>query len=77
MTTQAWKRAPKIKRIEGQMFAAIVGPIRKQPQTALRARGRGFETVQLDDAGNVIESPPRCCNGVVLHAPNCKTWGIT
>ncbi len=62
------------KAIEAEMIAAIVGPVRKQPQTALRMRGNAFETVQLDDDGNVIEPPPRCCYGGALHAPNCKYW---
>lgn len=62
------------KRLEDDLFAAICGPVRKLPQTALRARGNGFEVVELDDAGNIIEPPPRCCYGVVMHAPNCKFW---
>lgn len=63
--------------LERQIEAAMFGPVRKQRQTALRVRGRQFETVELDDAGNIIEPPPRCCYGVVLHAPNCKTWSVT
>lgn len=63
------------KQMEEQLFAAIVGPPRKQRQTALRVRGNGYETVELDDDGKIIEPPPRCCYGTVLHAPNCKTWG--
>lgn len=63
------------KQMEQELFAAITGPPQKRRQTALRARGSGFETVELDEAGNVIEPPPRCCYGTVLHAPNCKTWG--
>lgn len=39
---------------------AFMGPPRKQRQTALRVRGRAFETVELDDSGRVIE-PPRPC----------------
>jgi hypothetical protein len=58
------------------MEAMMGGPAPKQPQTALRMRGNSFETVKLDDAGNVIEPPPRCCWGTFIHAPNCKTWGI-
>ncbi len=63
------------KQMEAELFATICGPARKQPQTALRVRGNGFETVEIDDAGKIIEPPPRCCYGVGLHAPNCKTWG--
>lgn len=63
------------KQMEADLFAAIAGPPSKQRQTALRARGNGFETVELDDDGKVIEPPPRCCYGGALHAPNCKTWG--
>lgn len=65
------------KQMEEQLFATITGPPRKQRQTALRVRGRSFETVDLDDDGKVIEPPPRCCYGVGLHAPNCKSWGVT
>lgn len=44
------------------------GPIPNPRATALRLRGRSFETVELDDAGNVIEPPPRCwkCGSVLL-----------
>lgn len=45
------------KKIESMLFDQICGPVRKRPQTALRVRGRSFETVELDDAGNVIEPP--------------------
>ncbi len=62
------------KDIESQMFTAICGAPRKQPQRALRLRGNGLETVELDGAGNIIEPPPPCCYGSVLHAPNCKFW---
>lgn len=24
-----------------------------------------------------IGTPPRCCHGSVIHAPNCPTWGVT
>lgn len=65
------------KKLEDLFMAAVMGgPVRKQPQRAIRRRGNGFETVDLDDAGNVIEPPPRCCYGTVLHAPNCKSWGV-
>lgn len=64
-----------VKQMEQELFATITGPPQNRRQTALRARGNGFETVELDEAGNVIEPPPRCCYGTVLHAPNCKTWG--
>lgn len=66
------------KQMEEQLFATIAGPPQKQRQTALRVRGRSFETVELDDDGNVIKPPAPCCHGWgVLHAPNCKSWGIT
>lgn len=56
------------KQMEQQLFAAIAGPPQNRRQTALRARGNGFETVELDEAGNVIEPPPRCwkCGPVLL-----------
>lgn len=50
------------------------GSPKKRSQMAIRLRGNGFETVALDDAGNVVEPPPRCCYGTLLHAPNCKSW---
>lgn len=62
------------KQIEADLFAMICGPVRKQPQTALRARGNRLETVELDDAGNIIEPPAPCCYGTALHAPNCRMW---
>ncbi len=65
------------KRIEDLfMEVALGGPAKKQPQRAIRLRGNGFETVDLDENGNVVEPPPPCCYGRVLHAPNCKSWGI-
>lgn len=66
------------KQMEEQLFAIIAGPQRKQRQTALRVRGRSFETVEIGDDGKIIEPPAPCCRGRgVLHAPNCKSWGIT
>lgn len=65
------------KQMEQQLFETIAGPPQNRRQTALRARGNGFEMVELDEAGNVIEPPPRCCYGTVLHAPNCKSWSAT
>lgn len=66
------------KRTDELFMAAMLGPTKKQPQTALRARRNGFEVVELDDAGNIIKPPSPCCYGCgVLHAPNCKSWGIT
>lgn len=66
------------KEIEAKMFALICGPPRKRHQTALRARGRGFEVVELDDAGNVIE-PLRCTCGsmIVMHGPRCPFYCLT
>jgi len=65
------------EQIEASLLAAIVGPVQKKPPTALRVRGNGFEVVELDAAGNVIEPPPRCCCYGVIHAPNCKYWLIS
>lgn len=62
------------KAMETAFFVAITGPAQKRSQTAMRARGSGFEVVELDDNGNVVEPPQRCCYGHVLHAPNCKYW---
>jgi hypothetical protein len=59
-------------QIKDAFYAASRQP--KRRQTALRVRGRSFESVDLDDNGKVIEPPPRCCYGGALHAPNCKYW---
>jgi hypothetical protein len=61
-----------MQRMEQQLFATIAGPAQNRRQTAFRVRGRSFETVELDDAGNVIE-PMRCICGhyAILHQPNC------
>lgn len=70
------------KKLDEALFAAITGPQQKQPQTALRLRGNGFETVELDDAGRVIE-PVRCtCTCTcgcyaVIHHPKCPFAYIT
>lgn len=61
------------KKMEAKLTEAMMGgPARKQRQTALRLRGNGFETVELDDDGNVIE-PVRCTCGhyAVFHRGNC------
>jgi len=66
------------KQMEEQLFSSIAGPPRKHRQTALRVRGHTFETVELDDDGKIIEPPAPCCRGWgILHAPNCKSWGVT
>jgi hypothetical protein len=53
------------------MEAVRGGPPRKQRQTALRARGNGFETVELE--------PLRCtCGGmIVIHGPKCPFRCLT
>lgn len=64
------------QEMEAKLLEAVMGgPPRKQRQTALRARGRGFETVELDDSGNVIE-PVRCICGAyaILHRPACPFY---
>ena len=60
------------KQMEQQLFATIAGPPQNRRQTALRVRGQSFETVELDDNGNVIE-PVRCICGAyaIIHSPNC------
>lgn len=65
-------------QLEASLLAAIAGPPRPQRQTAIRLRGRTFETVELDDAGNVIE-PVRCTCGtmIVMHRPNCPFAYLT
>lgn len=63
------------KEMEDALLAAMLGNSPKPHQTALRARGLGFETVELDDAGNVIE-PLRCTCGsyVLMHLPKCPFY---
>ena len=66
-------------RMESKLMEAMLGgPPRKQRQTALRVRGRSFETVELDDSGNVVE-PLRCtCGGmIVVHQPKCPFYCLT
>ena len=67
--TQRWLA----ERMDAALMKAMCGSDpRKQRQMALRMRGRLFETVELDDSGNVIE-PIRCTCGsyAVLHWPKC------
>lgn len=56
---------------------AIFGLEPKPRQTALRVVGNGFETVELDDDGKIIE-PVRCTCGsyIVFHRPNCPFFCI-
>jgi hypothetical protein len=61
------------KEMEARLTEAMLGgPAKKQRQTALRLHGRSFETVALDDAGNVIE-PIRCTCGAwaLFHRSGC------
>lgn len=60
------------KKLESSLFETLTGPQRRQPQTALRARGNGFEVVELDSSGNIIE-PVRCRCGsyAVFHRSDC------
>jgi hypothetical protein len=57
------------------METMLGGKPQKRRQTALRVRGRSFETVELDDAGNVIE-PVRCIcgRGAIMHQPKCPFY---
>ncbi len=59
--------------IEKTIFGGGRGGGKQQRQTALRARGNGFEMVELDDAGKIIE-PIRCTCGaivVLMHRKGC------
>lgn len=54
--------------------ATMMGPPRKQRQTALRVTSWGtLETVELDDDGNVIKPPSGCGCGrmAIMHMPSC------
>lgn len=61
------------KVIDDVMLKVILGPQRYQPKTALRAMSYwpGFEVVELDDAGKVIEKCRRC--GPVLLCADCMS----
>lgn len=61
-------------KMEVSMMELMFGVPKKQPQTALRMRGRTFESVDLDADGKVIELPKRCpdCGPILLclkHMP--------
>jgi hypothetical protein len=61
-----WAAAELAANIEAMMN----GP--KQRRTALRLRGRSFESVEIDDDGKIIE--PVRCNCAVVHMPNCPFY---
>jgi len=55
------------------------GRQQKQRQTALRARGRTFETVEIGDDGKIIE-PVRCLCGAtaIIHNSRCPfAYGVS
>ena len=57
--------------LEAKLFEALMGgPAPKQRQTAITMRYGRFETVELDDDGNIIEPLPRCprCGPILLCA---------
>ncbi len=58
------------KRMEQVFMDAVTGPKVNRHQTALRARGNGFEVIEIDDAGKIIEPPRPCprCGPVLLCA---------
>lgn len=65
--------------MDREIEKALLGPSpHKQRQTALRIRGRSFETVELDDDGKIIE-PVRCTCGdmIVMHRPTCPFYCMT
>ncbi len=65
------------EKIEADLYATICGGHKAPRPTALRVRGSSFETVEIDDAGNVIE-PMRCTCGnyTALHHSSCPFWGL-
>lgn len=55
-------------RLEADLYAAF--GVRKQRPTALAYRNGAFVTLEIDDAGNVIEPPPKCPHcGPILWCP--------
>ncbi len=63
--------------VDNQIKDALYGGRQpKRRQTALRARGRTFETVEIGDDGKIIE-PLRCTCGqlIVIHRPPCPFAG--
>ncbi|MCK1669399.1 hypothetical protein [Bradyrhizobium sp. 153] len=75
MSTEAKIATELAARLEAALIATMTGgPAPAQRPTALRLRGRSFETVELDDAGNAIEPPPRCprCGPIFL----CSTHSV-
>jgi len=64
-------------KMHDAMMKALTGPTRKPRQTALRARRRSFETVELDNAGNIIEPAPRCprCGPILLCSKHAAMVG--
>lgn len=65
--------------LDDKMMEAMMGGRKQKPrQTALRAHGRSFETVELDADGKIIE-PLRCtCGGmIVMHQPKCHFYCLT
>ena len=62
------------RKMEAMFLEAMMGgPQPKKRPTALRVRGNGFEVVELDDGGKIIE-PLRCYCGPVLHRPSCPFY---
>ena len=69
--------AKALNEFVDKLMAETIGfPPKPNRLTALRYVGGRFESVEIDDDGKIIEPPPRCCYGAILHAPNCKSWGI-
>jgi hypothetical protein len=64
------------KLVDKLMAEAIGLPPKPNKLTALQYVGGRFESREIDGDGKIIEPPARCCYGTVLHAPNCKSWGI-
>jgi len=66
-----------LNHLVDKMIAEIAGPPPKPNQLrAIRYVHGRFESVEINDNGQIVEPPPRCCYGGVLHAPNCKYWGV-
>jgi len=66
---EQWKK--DAQALHDRLVAKAFGVPTKQPQKAIAYRGGGFVSLDLDDAGNVIEPCRKC--GPVLLCSDCMS----